>query len=67
MAPDKKAVDLRVLFEHLFRFRRERFHILAVFQNRQPLAVFMCHDAVEPFQHLIAFNEESAPAGVVIR
>jgi len=60
-------VNLGVVSKHPFRFPSEFFHILAVFQNRQPFAMFMRTDPIEALQHLITFDKKSTTAGVVIR
>ena len=46
---------------------RERFHILAVFNDRQPLAMLVRADAIQAFQHLVALDEESALGHMIIR
>src|SRR3989442_11105499 len=67
MPADEKSVDAGVLLEHSLRLGRKSFHILTVFQNRHPLTMFVGHNAIQAFQHLVTLDEESTAAHVVIR
>jgi len=67
MTADKKSVNAGALLEHLFRFRSQRLHVLAVLQNGQPFAMFVCRDTIESLQHLVTFDEETTVAGMVVR
>ena len=67
MPADEKSVNLRILLQHLRRFRTQRFHVLAVLDNRDPFPMLVCRDAVQPFQHLVAFDEKPALAHVIVR
>ena len=46
---------------------RQALHVLAVLDDRHPLAVHVGRDAVEALQHLVAFDGQAAGTGVEIR
>ena len=67
MAPDQEAMKVCIFSQQERGLRRERLHVLAVFKDRQPLTVLVRADAVQTFEHFVAFDEESTPSHVIIR
>src|SRR5260370_892846 len=67
VASYKESVNTRIFPEHASGFLRECLHILTIFQNRQPFTVLMRDDTIQTLQHLIAFDEKSASADVIVR
>ncbi len=60
MLLQKKTVDARA-FPQGFRNPFCQFnHVLRIFENRQPLAVFMCENAFQPFEHFVPFEGDTA-------
>src|SRR5215467_6339210 len=67
MSANEKSVETWLFVDSPPRLARKSFHILAIFNNRHPLMVFVCYDSVKTFQHFIAFNKKATTALVVIR
>src|SRR5882672_6485157 len=67
MPADEKSVNAGVLLEHSLCLLGKSFHILTVFQNRHPLTMFVGHNTIQAFQHLVTLDEESTAAQVVVR
>src|SRR5206468_9584915 len=58
--PDQEAVHLGMVTQFRLDPRHGGGPILRVLENRQPLAMLMGTDAVQPLQHLIAVDGETA-------
>ena len=66
MAAQQERVRLGEPVERLADALREPRHVLIVGQNRNPFAVIVRPDAVQPFEHLVAFDREAARGRVKI-
>src|SRR6266404_4431935 len=66
MAANEKSVDARIFLKSSPRLVRKSFHVLAIFDDRQPFTMFVRDDAVESLQHFIPFDEETAATNMVV-
>src|SRR5262249_37864018 len=60
------TMNLDVFLERLADFRCKGLHILTVFQNRYPFPVLVGSNALEAFQHFVAFNKKAGMSNVVV-
>src|SRR5438045_5423420 len=66
VTPQQKAMRLFVLVESLGDRFCESGHVLRVFDDRQPLRVFVCIHSLKSLQHLITFDLHAAVRGIKI-
>jgi len=60
MLAQKKPMDAGILAQH-FRDALRQFHdILRIFQNRHPLAMLVRAHALQPLQHFVTFERNTA-------
>src|SRR5215813_3562967 len=66
MPPNQEAMNVRICVQQVTDFGCKRFHVLTVFDNRQPLAMFMGLHPFEPLQHFVAFDKEASLPDVIV-
>ena len=67
MTPDEKAMDTGIFLNEARGVGGKQLQVLAILQNGNEFAVLVRPDAVEAFEHLVAFDKKATAAEVVIR